>query len=79
MVNLLPIYGLRSTVNWVAYVTTKTALIGFTRAVALEVAGQNITCRAIYPGTSPMPAIEERLAGIMAKEGLLLERARSRP
>lgn len=75
IVNMASIYGLRGTVNRIDYVTTKTALIGFTRAVALETAGQNITCNALCPGTSPSPAIEERLAGVMAKEGLSRERA----
>ena len=75
IVNIASVYGLFGTVNRVDYVTTKTALIGFTRAIALEAAGQNITCNAICPGTSPTPAIEERLAGVMAKEGLSRERA----
>jgi 3-hydroxybutyrate dehydrogenase len=70
IVNISSVYGLFGTVNRVDYVTTKTALIGFTRAVALETAGQAITCNAICPGTVPTPAIEERLAGFMAKEGL---------
>jgi len=75
IVNIASIYGLIGTVNRVDYVTTKTALIGFTRAVALEVAGQNITCNAICPGTIPTPAIEERLAGEMVKSGLPREDA----
>lgn len=75
IINVSSVYGLFGTVNRVDYVTTKTALIGFTRAVALEAAGQDITCNAICPGTSPMPAIEERLAGFMAKGGLTREDA----
>jgi 3-hydroxybutyrate dehydrogenase len=70
IVNISSIFGLRGTVNRVDYVTTKTALIGFTRAVALEVAAQDITCNAICPGSSPTPAIEQRLAEFMKKEGL---------
>lgn len=71
IVNISSIYGQRGAVNRVDYVTTKTALIGFTRAVALEVAGQNITCNAICPGSSPTPAIEQRLAQFVARnEGL---------
>lgn len=70
IVNISSVYGLFGTVNRVDYVTTKTALIGFTRAVALEVVGQDITCNAICPGLAPTPAIEERLAGFMAQEGL---------
>ena len=38
IVNIASIYGLFAAVNRVDYVTTKTALIGFTRAVALETA-----------------------------------------
>ena len=71
IVNISSIYGQRAAANRIDYVTTKTALIGFTRAVALEAAGQNITCNAICPGSSPTPAIEQRLAEFIAKnEGL---------
>ena len=70
IVNISSIFGLRGTVNRVDYVTTKTALIGFTRAVALETAGQNITCNAICPGTSSTPAIEQRLVAFMKEKGL---------
>jgi 3-hydroxybutyrate dehydrogenase len=75
IVNISSIFGLRGTVNRVDYVTTKTALIGFTRAVALETAGQDITCNAICPGASPTPAIEQRLAEFMAKKRLPREQA----
>lgn len=70
IVNIASIFGLRAVINRVDYVTTKTALIGFTRAVALETAAQNITCNAICPGSSPTPAIEQRLADFMARENL---------
>jgi 3-hydroxybutyrate dehydrogenase len=70
IVNISSIYGLRAATDRVDYVTTKTALIGFTRAVALEVAAQNITCNAICPGSAPTPAIEQRFAEFMAREGL---------
>lgn len=75
IVNISSVYGLFGAANRVDYVTTKTALIGFTRAVALEAAGQDITCNAICPGTSPTPAIEQRLADFMAQEGLSREQA----
>jgi 3-hydroxybutyrate dehydrogenase len=70
IVNMASIYGTRAVVNRVDYVTTKTAMIGFTRAVALETAAQNITCNAICPGASPTPSIEQRFAEFMAKENL---------
>ena len=70
IVNMASIYGLRAVVNRIDYVTTKTAMIGFTRAVALETAGQNITCNSICPGSSPTPSIEQRFAAFMAESNL---------
>jgi 3-hydroxybutyrate dehydrogenase len=75
IVNISSVFGLFGTTNRVDYVTTKTALIGFTRAVALEVADRNITCNAVCPGSSPTPAIETRLAAFMAERGLTREQA----
>lgn len=75
IVNVSSIYGLFGAANRVDYVTTKTALIGFTRAVALETADQNITCNAICPGTIPTPNIEQRLEAERAKSGQSREEA----
>ena len=73
IVNMSSVYGLFATVNRVDYVTSKTALIGMTRAVALECAEHDITCNAVNPGTALTPAIEERLQALMAAEGLTHE------
>jgi 3-hydroxybutyrate dehydrogenase len=70
IVNVSSIYGLRGAVNRVGYVTTKTALIGLTRAVALETATDGITCNAVCPGTSESPVHEEAIARLAANEGL---------
>ncbi|MDB5487108.1 MAG: Beta-D-hydroxybutyrate dehydrogenase [Reyranella sp.] len=75
IINISSVYGLFGGVNRVDYITTKTALIGFTRAVALETARENITCNAICPGSSPSPAIEQRLQEFMAAEGLQRDQA----
>ena len=75
IINISSVYGLFGGVNRVDYITTKTALIGFTRAVALETARENITCNAICPGSSPTPAIEQRLQEFMKAEGLPREEA----
>ena len=75
IVNVASIYGLFATVDRVDYVTTKTALIGFTRAVALETARTNITCNAICPGTVPTPNIEGRLEAERAKTGMTRDEA----
>jgi 3-hydroxybutyrate dehydrogenase len=61
IVNMSSIYGLVGAPGRIGYVTTKTALIGLTRAVALETAEANITCNALCPGTTLTPNIEERI------------------
>jgi 3-hydroxybutyrate dehydrogenase len=70
IVNVSSIYGLRGAPNRVGYVTTKTALIGLTRAVALETAAFGITCNAVCPGTSDTPVHDATIRSSMASDGL---------
>ncbi len=70
IINVSSIYGLRGAANRVGYVTSKTALIGLTRAVALETVAHGITCNAVCPGTSETPVHEESLDAIVAAEGV---------
>ncbi len=70
IVNLSSIYGLIGAVNRVDYVTAKTALIGMTRAVALETVGHGITCNAICPGSALTPSIDARIQELMSTEAL---------
>ena len=70
IVNVSSIYGLRGATSRVGYVTTKTALIGLTRAVALETAKDGITCNAVCPGTSESPVHHDAIARLIAAEGL---------
>jgi 3-hydroxybutyrate dehydrogenase len=75
IVNVSSIYGLVGATKRVGYVTTKTALIGLTRAVALETTGYNITCNAVCPGTSATPVHEASLAALRQSKGLEREAA----
>jgi 3-hydroxybutyrate dehydrogenase len=70
IINMSSIYGLVGGIDRVGYVTTKTALIGLTRAVALETAQTGITCNAICAGTTLTPNIDARIQALMAKHGL---------
>ncbi len=70
IVNLASVYGIFGTVNRIDYITTKTALLGLTRAVALEVAQTAITCNALCPGTVLTPAIAARLEAEVARTGV---------
>jgi 3-hydroxybutyrate dehydrogenase len=75
IVNMGSIYSARATANRVDYVTTKTAILGFTRAVAAETAKTGITCNALCPGTVPAPAIEERIEAIAKSQNISFEDA----
>ncbi|GAB5376821.1 MAG: SDR family oxidoreductase [Acuticoccus sp.] len=71
--NISSYYGFRGVGNRIDYVTTKTALLGMTRAIAMETATSGITCNALCPGSVLTPAIEERIAGIARDTGTPVE------
>ncbi|MBL27513.1 MAG: beta-D-hydroxybutyrate dehydrogenase [Rhodospirillaceae bacterium] len=75
IVNMSSVYGFQGVEKRVDYVTTKTALLGFTRAVALDTIDQPITCNAVCPGTTNTPAIEGRIAAMAQAKGLSHEDA----
>ena len=70
IINVSSIYGMRGAPNRINYVTSKTALIGMTRAVALETVADGITCNAVCPGTTESPVHDDTIRAAMAKEGL---------
>lgn len=78
IVNVSSIYGLIGAANRVNYVTCKTALIGLTRAVALEVIHDDITCNAVCPGSILTPVHEAAIRKSMAEENLSREEAERR-
>jgi 3-hydroxybutyrate dehydrogenase len=69
IINMASIYSTRAVADRIDYVTTKTAILGVTRAVAMETARTGITCNALCPGTLPTPAIQGKIADIAAREG----------
>lgn len=76
--NMTSVYGSRAVANRIDYVTTKTALIGLTRSVAIETINQGITCNAICPGAVLTPTSELRIDALMAETGLEREAATER-
>ena len=50
IVNIASVYGLAGGVDRSSYVASKHALVGLTKAVALETATTPITCNAVCPG-----------------------------
>jgi 3-hydroxybutyrate dehydrogenase len=75
IVNLASPYSFIGIANRIDYVTTKTAILGMTRAIALETAGTDITCNAVAPGVLPTPAIEGKIAALAGAHGVSVEAA----
>jgi 3-hydroxybutyrate dehydrogenase len=75
IINVASPYSFIAIANRIDYVTTKTALLGLTRTVALETAGEDITCNAVAPATLPTPAIEGKIRGISEAQGISVDAA----
>jgi 3-hydroxybutyrate dehydrogenase len=67
IINMGSIYSSRATEDRIDYVTTKTAILGMTRSVAIETARSGITCNTLCPGTLPTPAILNKIATMAAE------------
>lgn len=61
-----------------AYCASKHALVGFTRAVACEVAAKGVTVNAVCPGYAATEMTEDAVRRIAEKTGMELAAARSR-
>lgn len=75
IINMCSVYSSFAVARRVDYVTTKTALIGMTRVVALENVDLDITCNAVCPGAILTPYSEAKIVEIMQAEGMSREAA----
>jgi NAD(P)-dependent dehydrogenase (short-subunit alcohol dehydrogenase family) len=60
-----------------AYVAAKHALVGLTRALALETAKRGVTVNAVCPGFADTELVADAVANIVAKTGRTAEAARA--
>ena len=61
VINIASAHGLTASPFKSAYVAAKHGLVGFSKTVALETAGQGITCNAICPGYVLTPLVEAQI------------------
>ena len=76
VVNIASTAGLKGYPYVTAYVAAKHALVGFTRALALETARSGVTVNAVCPGYTDTPMIAAAVADIAARTGREPEAAR---
>ncbi len=69
IVNISSIAGLHGAAYITAYCATKHALVGFTRALAAEMARQGITVNAVCPGYVDTDLVRNAVHAIVAKTG----------
>jgi NAD(P)-dependent dehydrogenase (short-subunit alcohol dehydrogenase family) len=76
VVNIASTAALKGYPYVTAYVATKHALLGLTRALAQEVATRGITVNAVCPGFTDTDLVAESVALIVARSGRSPEQAR---
>jgi len=69
IVNIASTAGLRGAAYISAYASSKHAVIGLTRSLALEYASRNITVNAVCPGFVDTDIVKEAIANIKSKTG----------
>ena len=77
VINLASTAGLKGYAYVSAYVASKHAVVGLTRALALELAKTAVTVNAVCPGYTETPLLDGAVEGIVRKTGRTSEEARA--
>ncbi len=75
VVNIASVVGLEGGKYVSHYSAAKHAVIGFTRSVALEVAGTGVTVNAVCPGYVDTPMTEQTITNAQSRTGFSREKA----
>ncbi len=77
IINVASVAGLWGAPYVTAYVAAKHAMVGFTRALALEVASKGVAVNAVCPGYTETALVHDALERIVAKTGRTIDEARA--
>lgn len=69
IINIASVHGHVASVNKSAYIATKHAVLGFTKATALELAGTGVTSTAVCPGWVLTPLVQKQIDLRAAQNG----------
>lgn len=73
IINMSSVHGLIASPNKSAYIAAKHGLVGFTKAVAVEVGPRGVTANAICPSFVRTPLVENQLPDLARASGVALE------
>lgn len=76
IINTASVHGLVASPEKAAYVAAKHGVIGLTKVVALETAGQGITCNAICPGWVLTPLVAKQIEDRAKDSGMTFDEAK---
>jgi len=65
--------SIKSAANRFVYGTSKAAVIGLTKSVAMDLIRRGVRCNAICPGTVESPSLRDRMQALSASSGQSLE------
>jgi 3-hydroxybutyrate dehydrogenase len=70
IINIASAHGLTASPFKSAYIAAKHGVVGLSKTIALETAGQGITCNAICPGYVLTPLVEAQIPDQMKMHGM---------
>lgn len=78
IINVSSVFGTLATSDRASYITTKTALLGLTRAIAMETLNTGITCNSVCPGAVNTSRSGSMIDAMVADDGLSEEEAKAK-
>jgi len=75
IINIASAHGLVASPSKAAYVAAKHGVVGLTKVIALENAGNGVTANAICPGWVRTPLVEKQIEALAAQHTVSIEEA----